>query len=248
MTEGRVPPSWRVRGRDLSLDRPLIMGVVNVTPDSFSDGGDFFSAAAAVERGERLVDEGADILDIGGESTRPQGAMPVDAAEEGGLVVLPAGEAAAEGALLDRVGKIETQAGGKGADVAAIGLQAFEHRAVPVEHLVGESDDARVGPGMRAHVEQLQERLLFLARIVLRHDDGRRGGRARDAGMAVDQQMPAMRLVRQGGAEFDQLLHVLAAGPFVAALVRDLAGRDLLDEAGGLRYPQAVRAPSVDDR
>jgi dihydropteroate synthase len=61
--------------------RTLIMGIVNVTPDSFSDGGDFVTAASAVTQGERLVGEGADILDIGGESTRP-GATEVDAATE----------------------------------------------------------------------------------------------------------------------------------------------------------------------
>lgn len=65
----------------LSLEHPLIMGIVNVTPDSFSDGGLLPTATAAVEHAMRLVDEGADILDIGGESTRP-GAQPVSAAEE----------------------------------------------------------------------------------------------------------------------------------------------------------------------
>jgi dihydropteroate synthase len=59
----------------------MIMGVVNVTPDSFSDGGQFLDADAAVEHGERLVSEGAAILDVGGESTRP-GAGPVSAEEE----------------------------------------------------------------------------------------------------------------------------------------------------------------------
>lgn len=53
---------------------PLIMGIVNVTPDSFSDGGAFLQANAAIDHGLRLIDEGADILDIGGESTRPPGA------------------------------------------------------------------------------------------------------------------------------------------------------------------------------
>lgn len=65
----------------LRLDRPLIMGVVNVTPDSFSDGGRFFDPRRAVEHGRRLVEEGADILDIGGESSRP-GAEPVSARDE----------------------------------------------------------------------------------------------------------------------------------------------------------------------
>lgn len=56
---------------EFSLDRPLVMGILNVTPDSFSDGGKFVSKAAAFARAEQLLEEGADILDIGGESTRP---------------------------------------------------------------------------------------------------------------------------------------------------------------------------------
>ena len=64
--------TWRLRSRTLELGaRTLIMGVLNVTPDSFSDGGRFFEPNAAIEHGLRLLDEGADILDIGGESTRP---------------------------------------------------------------------------------------------------------------------------------------------------------------------------------
>jgi dihydropteroate synthase len=62
------------------------MGIVNVTPDSFSDGGRFFDPAAALDQARRLIDEGADILDIGGESTRP-GAAPVPAVEEIARVV-----------------------------------------------------------------------------------------------------------------------------------------------------------------
>lgn len=62
--------------RRLDLTAPVVMGVVNVTPDSFSDGGRFLDARAAIEHGHRLVEEGAAILDIGGESTRP-GAEPV---------------------------------------------------------------------------------------------------------------------------------------------------------------------------
>ncbi|MCE3001614.1 MAG: dihydropteroate synthase [Xanthomonadaceae bacterium] len=68
-------------GATLALDRPRIMGVVNVTPDSFSDGGALDSVEAAVDHALRLVAEGADLLDVGGESTRP-GAAAVDEAEE----------------------------------------------------------------------------------------------------------------------------------------------------------------------
>lgn len=66
---------------DLNGDAPILMGIVNVTPDSFSDGGLYLDTKKAIEHGLRLVEEGAHILDIGGESTRP-GAAPVSVAEE----------------------------------------------------------------------------------------------------------------------------------------------------------------------
>lgn len=72
---------FRARSYTLDLNRPLVMGIVNVTPDSFSDGGQFSSTALAIEHALKLVEEGADILDIGGESTRPN-AEPVSLEEE----------------------------------------------------------------------------------------------------------------------------------------------------------------------
>ena len=79
-------PSLDCRGRVLLLDRPRIMGIVNVTPDSFSDGGRFDSVDAAVSHARTLAEEGADILDVGGESTRP-GADDVSVQEEFDRVV-----------------------------------------------------------------------------------------------------------------------------------------------------------------
>ena len=77
-----APLGWRGRRFAFRFPRPaIVMGVVNVTPDSFSDGGRFIDPAAAIDHGLQLVAEGAEILDIGGESTRP-GADPVDEAEE----------------------------------------------------------------------------------------------------------------------------------------------------------------------
>jgi dihydropteroate synthase len=67
--------------RRLPLDRPLVMGIVNVTADSFSDGGRFLDPSTAIAHGERLAREGADLVDVGGESTRP-GAAPVPLEEE----------------------------------------------------------------------------------------------------------------------------------------------------------------------
>ena len=77
----------------LSLDPPLLMGIVNVTPDSFSDGGRFDSAAAAVDHALKLVEQGADILDVGGESTRP--GAPLVPPDEEMRRVLPVIEALA---------------------------------------------------------------------------------------------------------------------------------------------------------
>jgi len=76
------PVSWRIRGIDLDLtERGLVMGVLNVTPDSFSDGGNYFDVKAAVAHGLKMIAAGADILDVGGESTRP-GAAPVALEDE----------------------------------------------------------------------------------------------------------------------------------------------------------------------
>lgn len=73
--------SWRTATGTLTLDRPRVVGILNVTPDSFWDGGRSGEPGAALRHAERLVDEGADVLDIGGESTRP-GAVRVPEAEE----------------------------------------------------------------------------------------------------------------------------------------------------------------------
>jgi dihydropteroate synthase len=84
---GQEPPAaepgrlWRAGSREIVLDRPIIAGILNITPDSFSDGGNFFSPASAVEHAASMIAEGADIIDVGGESSRP-GATEVDLDEE----------------------------------------------------------------------------------------------------------------------------------------------------------------------
>ncbi|MDF7807132.1 dihydropteroate synthase [Pontiellaceae bacterium B12219] len=73
---------WKCKDRTLMLgQRTLVMGILNVTPDSFSDGGHFTDSSAAVDRALQMIEEGADIIDIGGESTRP-GSDPVTVADE----------------------------------------------------------------------------------------------------------------------------------------------------------------------
>ncbi|MEO5335655.1 MAG: dihydropteroate synthase [Magnetospirillum sp. WYHS-4] len=83
----------------LTLDRPRLMGIVNVTPDSFSDGGLYFRPETAIAHGRSLMSQGADILDVGGESTRP-GAAPVSVEEEFRRVIPVVRALVAEGALV----------------------------------------------------------------------------------------------------------------------------------------------------
>ena len=82
-----APGIWKTSRREISLSRPLIMGILNVTPDSFSDGRNFHDQQRAIDRALEMAAQGADIIDIGGESTRP-GAEPVSADEEA-MRVLP---------------------------------------------------------------------------------------------------------------------------------------------------------------
>ncbi len=77
---------WRCGRHEISLARPRVMGILNVTPDSFSDGGENIDPAKAVERALQMMDEGADIIDVGGESTRP-GHKPVSPEEEAHRIV-----------------------------------------------------------------------------------------------------------------------------------------------------------------
>jgi dihydropteroate synthase len=155
----------------LELSRPLIMGVVNVTPDSFSDGGQFLDAQRAVAHARRLIGEGADILDIGGESTRP-GAAPVTLEEERRRV-LPVLEALADCGVPVSVDTRKPQlmrdAVVAGAamvnDVAALAspgaLEAVAKAPVAVclMHMQGEPGTMQANPSYRDVVAEVREYL-----------------------------------------------------------------------------------------
>lgn len=94
------PITWNLRSRSLTTaDHTLVMGVVNTTPDSFSDGGRWAEPDGAIRRGLQLWDDGADLVDVGGESTRP-GAQPVSAQEERARVIPVIEELAARGIIV----------------------------------------------------------------------------------------------------------------------------------------------------
>jgi dihydropteroate synthase len=120
-------PRARIAG--LSLERPRIMGIINVTPDSFSDGGEHATTAAAVAHGLKLIEEGADILDVGGESTRPR-ADAVSLEEELRRVVpVIEGLRARTGAIISvdtRNAEVMRQAVAAGADILN-DVSAFTH-------------------------------------------------------------------------------------------------------------------------
>jgi dihydropteroate synthase len=91
VTNAAARLSWRTGRGFLQFDKPCVMGILNITPDSFYDGGRHVGTAAALHQVERMLEDGADIIDVGGESTRP-GAEPVDAEEEISRVIPVVGE------------------------------------------------------------------------------------------------------------------------------------------------------------
>ena len=148
---------WRLRTRRLVFDRPLVMGILNATPDSFSDGGRFLDVDRAVEHAHQMVEQGADIIDVGGESTRP-GADPVAAAEEERRVV-PIVQQIAEHAIvsvdtnkvdvakaaLDAGAEIVNDVTGLG-DPAMRGLVAATGAGAVIMHMQGEPRTMQVDP------------------------------------------------------------------------------------------------------
>lgn len=143
----------------LRLDRPRLMGVINVTPDSFSDGGETFDALAAIERGRVMVRDGADILDVGGESTRP-GAKPVPPQVEIARIEPVVRALAADGVLVSvdtRNAAVMAAAIGAGAriindisalthDPDALPLVAASEASVILMHMQGEPQSMQTNP------------------------------------------------------------------------------------------------------
>jgi len=181
----RLPPR-HVRGLP-ALSRPLVMGVVNVTPDSFSDGGRFRGADDAVAHGLAMLAEGADLLDIGGESTRPGATRPL-VTEELARVVPVITALAAHGALVS----VDTMR----AEVAEAALDAGATVVNDVSggladpailRVVAERDAAYVAMHWRGHADTMQQRATY-ADVVgeVRDELRRRVDDAVAAGVAPD--------------------------------------------------------------
>ena len=207
---------WLIRGTSHDLSRRgLIMGIVNVTPDSFSDGGRFADSGRAVEHALRLVAEGADILDIGGESTRP-GAEPVPEAEElrrvlpviravrgqtGALISIDTMKASVARAALDAGADILNDVTGLRGDPLMLRLAASCDAGLVVMHMTGTPLTMQAGPSYADVVAEVrgyfETRLAILEkagidprRVVL--DPGFGFGKTLEHNLALLRALPAL--------------------------------------------------------
>jgi dihydropteroate synthase len=234
-------------GRTLALSQRVhVMGIVNVTPDSFSDGGRFFDRDAAVEQGLRLAEEGADILDVGGESTRP-GAKPVEAAAEADRV-LPVVEALAARSgvpvsvdttkasvaerALEAGAQIVNDVSAGRFDPAIFGVVAERRAPFVLMHMLGEPRTMQKSP---AYADVVGEILAFLAE---RADAAAAAGIARDKvvvdpgfgfGKTREHNLVLLKRLR----EFRTLGYPVLAGTsrktFIGATLGDLPVEDRLE-------------------
>ncbi len=217
------PRAWTIRGGEVSLDKPVIIGIVNVTPDSFSDGGRLPSADAAIEHGSRLMADGCRLLDIGGESTRP-GAAAVPVSEEiarvvpviRGLVQRGIGpvsvdtrKAEVARAALDAGAAIVNDVSGLRSDAELAGVVGEAQAGVILMHMRGTPetmDDLatydHVAPEIAAELAALAEK-------------AERGGIARER-IAVDPGFGFAKTATQNLRLLDELASVVALGYPVA--------------------------------
>lgn len=222
----------------LSLERPLVMGVVNVTPDSFSDGGMFADAAGAISHGRRLIDEGADILDIGGESTRP-GAGPVSLAEERLRVVPVITGLAGCGvpiAVDTRKPDLMREAVDAGAsminDIGALGAEgavealAATEAAVCLMHMQGDPQTMQNAPAYSNVVREVREFLRGRVEVA------ERAGISRDRivvdpGFGFGKTLEHNLALLRGLGEFSDLGAAILAGLSRKTMLGRITGRDV---------------------
>ena len=163
---------WKIREREIDLSRrALVMGILNATPDSFSDGGSFLEPGAALSHGLAMVADGADILDIGGESTRPgaervsvdeeiRRVLPVIRAlrrESGVLISIDTSKAAVAQAALDEGADIINDITGLRGDPDMPALAAASKAGLVIMHMQGEPRTMQVAPAYDDVVREVGE-------------------------------------------------------------------------------------------
>ena len=209
---------WLCGRFEFSLERPILMGIVNVTPDSFSDGGHHATTQQAITHAQRLVSEGAHILDIGGESTRP-GAQPVSVDEELKRV-LPVIHALRDSGVAISVDTCKPEvmraALDAGADLlndvtgfrdAAARQVAASHSScgLCIMHMQGEPRTMQTAPSYQDVVQEVKEYLLAQARVL--EDSGIDSGR-----ISLDPGYGFGKTLSQNYALIKNLNHITQAG------------------------------------
>jgi dihydropteroate synthase len=231
-------------------DRPLVMGVVNVTPDSFSDGGLYLGADEAVAHGLAMLADGADLLDIGGESTRPGATRPL-VADELARVVPVITELVGRGALVS-VDTMRAEVASAALDAGAVVVNDVSGGLADPDilHVVAERDAAYVAMHWRGHADTMQQRASYVDVVGEVRDELReRVDAALAAGVAADRIIvdPGLGfaktadhnwLLLQHLADLDDLgLPILLGSSrksFLGSLLADAAGspRPVLDREG----------------
>lgn len=239
------PIIWSVRGRRLDLrGRALVMGILNVTPDSFSDGGRFSEVAAALEQAGRMIGEGADMIDVGGESTRP-GAAPVGEEEElrrtipvvealrrdwDGLISIDTSKAAVADAALAAGADVVNDVTGLRGDDGMAEVCRRSRAGVVVMHMRGEPRTMQASPAYENVVAEVraffEERLATLGRAGIGEEQ-----LCFDPGIGFGKTLDHNLQLLAGISEL-----VLAGRPLLVGLSRkSFIGRLLDDEEVGSR-------------
>lgn len=225
---------------DRPVDRPLVMGVVNVTPDSFSDGGRYLAADDAIARGRQLIADGADLLDIGGESTRPGAGRPSDDEELRRVVpvvaaLADAGVPLSIDTMRARVADAALEAGARIVNDVSGGLADPD-----LVRVVAEAEAPMIAMHWRGHSADMQQRAHYddVVEDVLRELAQRRDALL-EAGVLPD------RLVLDPGLGFAK------TGPQNWLLLRSIArfhdlGQPVLVGASRKRFLERVGARGVE--
>jgi dihydropteroate synthase len=230
------------------LDRPLVMGVVNVTPDSFSDGGRWADTGGAVEHGLALLAEGADLLDVGGESTRPGATRPLVAEELDRVVpviaaLVDAGAAVSVDTMRHEVARAALDAGAVLVNDVSGGL------ADPaVLEVVAERGAAYVAMHWRAHSDRMQQRASYDDVVAeVRDELADRVAAAERAGIARDRLVldPGLGFAKTAEHNWELLRRLAELGTLGLPL---LVGSSRKSFLGALLADAEGHARAVDDR
>jgi dihydropteroate synthase len=225
--------------------RPVVMGVVNVTPDSFSDGGLWFEPAAAIAHGRALVADGADLVDVGGESTRPGAERP--SVDEELRRVLPVVEALADEDVLVSVDTMRAEVAGRALDAGAIAVNDVSGGLADPDMvpLVADRGCPYVAMHWRGHSTQMQSRAVYddvvkdvCDELAARRDAILAAGVARDR-LVLD---PGLGFAKHAPHNWTLLAHLdalvaLGQPVLVGASRKTFLGRIRVPEAGTPRPP-----------